>query len=289
MGKQKQSSLARRHERRRKRDLERVERRPGESAVSHRLRVLARSSILRLGKELRPAINGLLGRHSKIGAPPYFDPAGFDWVPGLEASWEAIRKEAEFVLQARAHLPPLHQISPDHSRIDVPDDKWRVYFLKGYGFWLDENCRRCPATSEAVRRIPGVESAFFSILEAGKHIPRHRGPTRAIFTCHLGLLLPQEREKCWIEVDRIRRHWDPGTTLIFDDTYKHEVLNDTGEDRVILLLHLRRPIRFPVSLLGSAIFGAIKWSPFVQDGLRNQRRWQERLARSEGQQPGSAC
>jgi beta-hydroxylase len=267
--------------RRRQLEIARVTRRPGESALSHRLRVLARASALRVGKEIRPAINRVLGRHSKIGARPWLDPDRFDWVPSLEASWEAIRKEAEVVLQARSQLPPLHEISPDHSRIDTADDKWKVYFLKGYGFWVDEHCRQCPATTEAVRRIPGVESAFFSILEAGKHIPRHRGPTRAIFTCHLGLLLPSEPEKCWIEVARIRRRWEVGKTLIFDDTYKHEVLNDTGEDRVVLLLHVRRPLRFPVSLLGRAVFGAIRWSPFVQDGLRNQRRWEERLARAE--------
>lgn len=268
--------------RRRQLEIARVARRPGESALSHRLRVLARASVLRLGKEIRPAINRVLGRHSKIGARPWFDPDRFDWVSPLEASWEAIRKEAEVVLQSQSQLPPLHEISPDHSRIDTADDKWKVYFLKGYGFWVDEHCRQCPATTEAVRRIPGVESAFFSILEAGKHIPRHRGPTRAIFTCHLGLLLPRDPEKCWIEVARIRRHWEVGKTLLFDDTYKHEVLNDTGEDRVVLLLHVRRPLRFPVSLLGRAIFGAIRWSPFVQDGLRNQRRWEERLARAEG-------
>ena len=270
----------RRRRRRAKRDQARTPRAPGQSRFTYWLRVRARSGLLRLGKEIRPAVNRILGRSSKIGAPPYFEPEIFPWAKRLEESWEGIRKEAEVVLQARADLPPLHEISPDHGRIDN-DDKWKVYFLKGYGFWMDEHCRQCPQTHAAIKDIPRVESAFFSILEPGKHIQRHRGPTRAIFTCHLGLMLPREREKCWIEVDKIRKHWDPGKTLLFDDTYKHEVLNDTDEDRVILLLHLRRPLRFPGSLLGSLVFAAIRWSPFVQDGLRNQREWEERLARDE--------
>lgn len=239
--------------------------------------------MLRLGREIRPAVNGYLGRHSKIGAPPYFENELFDWAPALEAHWEAIRKEAEMVLTARDRLPPLHEISPDHSRIDADNDKWKVFFLKGYGIPVPEHCRQCPETWAAVKDIPGLESAFFSILESGKHIPRHKGPTRAIFTAHLPLLIPQDRERCWIRVDRIQRHWEPGKLLIFDDTYKHEVLNDTPEDRVILLLHVRRPVRFPASLVRDAIFNAIKWSPFVRDGLRNQKKWEQRLARDEGQ------
>ena len=269
----------RRREERRLRDLERAPRRPGESALAHWLRVQKRSGVLRVGKEVRPAVNRILGRYSKIGDAPFFEPDRFDWVPALEASWESIRKEAEFVLNARASLPPLHEISPDHSRIDTGDDKWKVYFLKGYGYWVDEHCEQCPETARAVRRIPGVESAFFSILEAGKHIPKHRGPTRSIFTAHLGLMVPREREKCWIKVDKTRAHWEPGRTLLFDDTYKHEVKNDTSEDRVVLLLHVRRPLRFPGSLVGSAVFSAIKWSPFVQDGLEKQRAWDERSRR----------
>jgi len=31
--------------------------------------------------------------------------------------------------------------------------------------------------------------------------------------------------------------------------YPHEVWNDTDEDRVILMLHLKRPLRFPRLLL----------------------------------------
>ena len=80
---------------------------------------------------------------------------------------------------------------------------------------------------------------------------------------------------------RIRKSWELGKTIVFDDTYKHEVRNDTDEDRVVLLLHLRRPVRFPARLLASAIFTAIKWSPFVRDGIANHRRW----AASRGQAP----
>lgn len=259
------------------RDLSRAPRRDGESERLHRLRARARGGLLRAAKRVRPALNGFLGRHSRIGSTPWFEKDLVPWATALEAHSEEILAEASRILAAREDLPPLYKISPDHSRIDR-DDRWKVYFLKGYGFWNEEHCEECPATARAVRAIPHLESAFFSILEPGKHIKPHRGPTRAIFTCHLGLSLPRERENCWIEVDGIRKSWEPGKALLFDDTYEHEVRNATDEDRVVLLIHVRRPLWFPASLVGAAIFGAIKWSPFVQDGVKNQEAWKRTVA-----------
>jgi beta-hydroxylase len=57
--------------------------------------------------------------------------------------------------------------------------------------------------------------------------------------------------------------------------YPHEVWNDTDEDRVILMLHLKRPLRFPGSLVRNLLFAALRTSPFVRDGLRNLDRWEK--------------
>jgi ornithine lipid ester-linked acyl 2-hydroxylase len=40
-------------------------------------------------------------------------------------------------------------------------------------------------------------------------------------------------------------HWQPGRFFVFDDTCRYEVWNDSEEDRVILLLHARRPLARP--------------------------------------------
>ncbi len=55
--------------------------------------------------------------------------------------------------------------------------------------------------------------------------------------------------------------------------YPHEVWNDSEEDRVVLLLHLKRPERFPGSIVRDGLFAALRYSPFVQDGLKNLERW----------------
>jgi ornithine lipid ester-linked acyl 2-hydroxylase len=53
------------------------------------------------------------------------------------------------------------------------------------------------------------------------------------------------------------------------------VWNDTEDHRVVLLLHLKRPLRFPGSLVRDALFAVMRASPFVRDGVRNIERWDE--------------
>jgi beta-hydroxylase len=111
---------------------------------------------------------------------------------------------------------------------------------------------------------------------AGAHVPRHTGPTKAILTTHLGLAIPAEREKCRMDVDGNSVVWEEGRAVIFDDMFPHEVWNDTCENRIILLLHIKRPLRFPGSALRDLFFAGLRASPFVRDGLENLDRWEKR-------------
>jgi beta-hydroxylase len=76
------------------------------------------------------------------------------------------------------------------------------------------------------------------------------------------------------------RHWEEGEGLLFDDTYHHEVWNDTDEERAILFMDVERPLRFPVSLLNKAVIALVGLSPFVQNAKTNQEQWAERFAQA---------
>lgn len=234
-----------------------------------------RRMVFWFGFYIRPPIHWFIGLFSKVGNPPVFERDVFDWVPQLEHNWEAIRDEALAVLQRPEEIPPLREVSPDHSRI-ATDDKWKVFFLWGYGYQMEQNTARCPNTNRLVESVPGLISAFFSIHTPGTHLPRHYGPTNGMITCHLGLSIPKDRQKCRIAIDEKDYNWDDGKFLIFDDTYYHEVWNDTEENRVVLLMHVERPLRQP----GKAIAEGFLWlairSPFIQATLKSLDEWTER-------------
>jgi beta-hydroxylase len=147
--------------------------------------------------------------------------------------------------------------------------------LWGYGLRWETNCKRCPQTARLLEGIPDLLTAFFSVLLAGSHIPRHTGPTKTILTGHLGLTVPRDSEACHMQLGDRDLTWAEGRMFIFDDMFPHEVWNDSDEDRIILLLHVKRPLRFPGSLLRDGFFAALRRSPFVQDGRRNLEDWEK--------------
>ena len=71
--------------------------------------------------------------------------------------------------------------------------------------------------------------------------------------------------------------WDEDKCLMFDDTYKHQVHNDTPGTRVILFLDIVGPMRFPGSWLNRAVLQIIRLSPFIRDAVKNQKAWERRM------------
>ncbi|MDB5670199.1 MAG: aspartyl/asparaginyl beta-hydroxylase [Alphaproteobacteria bacterium] len=236
--------------------------------------------LFRIGKKLRHRISAIIARSSKVGNAPVLRASQFPWIAALEARWPEIRAELDALLSHQEAIPPLADISPDHRRI-APPDKWKSFFLYGYGYRLDENIRRCPRTAAAVAAIPGLNSAFFSILTPDAHIPRHRGVTKAVLTAHLGLIVPKRREACRMQVDDRVLVWEQGRTLVFDDTFHHEVWNDSGEMRAVLLIQFRRPTGWLGRVVGSLFLGAVRRSRFVQDARSSLGDWEQAMQRVE--------
>jgi beta-hydroxylase len=71
--------------------------------------------------------------------------------------------------------------------------------------------------------------------------------------------------------------------LVFDDTFHHEVWNDSGETRVVLLVQFRRPTGWLGRLVGSLFLGAIRHSRFVQDARSSLGSWEQAMQRVEGE------
>lgn len=218
--------------------------------------------------------------HSRVGATAFFDAAKFPWLTNLKSEWQAVRAEAEAVLPIRDRLPAFQDISNEVGYISN-DDQWKTFMLLGYGIRSERNLAYCPATARALRYIPGLRTAFFSILEPGKALPPHRGPYNGVLRLHLALIVPELAQKCWIRVDTERRYWTPGEALVFDDALEHEVHNDTNEVRVVLFVDFLRPCRWPVNWLNRLLVFAARFSPLVQNARRNQTRWEKNFYAQE--------
>ncbi len=227
-------------------------------------------SLFQIGKELRPHIDAVIMRHSKIPDTPVVDKAFFPWTSELERRWHDIRQEAVGI--RTNDMPSLGDISFDHGRI-AEDRRWRSFFLKGYGYRMGGNFKRAPITSSLIDRVPGLVTASFSVLEAGGHIPRHWGMTKGMLTYHLALKVPQDRDRCRIAIEGPDEthvvSWQEGKSFIFDDMYNHEVWNETDGDRYILLIQVKRPCRGIANVIQNLFLLGVRHSRFVRDIRRN--------------------
>ncbi|HTY96262.1 MAG TPA: aspartyl/asparaginyl beta-hydroxylase domain-containing protein [Solirubrobacteraceae bacterium] len=229
-----------------------------------------------VGERILTPIERFIGRRSLVGDHTFFDTGQFPWVEHIERNWTVIRDEMATLLEDHDALPNFQDISKDQIEI-TDDDRWKTFFLYGYGFEAELGVEMCPRTAALMREIPGMTTAMFSILSPRKHILDHRGPYKGVLRYHLGLIVPEDAPACRIRVGDDIRHWEEGKSLIFDDTFNHEVWNDTDETRVVLFVDVMRPLPSPESTINRLIVKAIGVSPFIRDAKRNQEAWERRF------------
>lgn len=231
-----------------------------------------RRLLVRGGKHVLRWNNRFQTRHSLVGTGPVIDSAPFAWTPQLTHAWRDIRTELDSLLEQPQDIPAFHQVSPDQKRISLGNN-WKTFGFYVYGKRVDDNCARCPRTAAVLDTLPGMRTAMFSILAPHYHIAPHRGPTRAVIRAHLGLKVPAQWHKVWIRVGDQVLNWREGQVILFDDTYEHEVLNDTDETRAVLFLDIDRPMDQIGTTVNRILLRLIQTSTYVRQPLKNIATW----------------
>lgn len=233
---------------------------------------LWRRLLINIGKRFLRWNGRFQSRHSLISTSPQISNDEFDWVVHLENAWPEIRAELDHLLEHPEDIPSFHQISPDQKRISKGDN-WKTFGLYVFGKRIEKNCEQCPHTAAVVSSIPNMRTAMFSILQPHYHIVPHKGPTRAVVRAHLGVKVPKDWQSVWIRVDDQVLHWQEGKVVLFDDSYEHEVRNDTDELRAVLFLDIDRPMDRIGTLFNCLLFKLMKMSPYVRQPIKNLSAW----------------
>jgi beta-hydroxylase len=71
--------------------------------------------------------------------------------------------------------------------------------------------------------------------------------------------------------------WQVGKCVIFDDFYRHEVWNNTDQERVVLIFDFDRPMRPVGRLINRFLMWGIKRTAYFKNAVRNLKDWDERL------------
>lgn len=234
------------------------------------------NSIVRAFMAIVAFVERLNLKCSKVGNPAIYDNAAFPWAAELEREWHAIRYELDRVLVRKDDLPGFHEIATDVYQTSS-DNGWKTFMLAGYGLTSAANIATCPETWRICQKIPGLLTVMFSILEPGKHLAPHRGPYNGVLRLHLGLIVPEPREKLGIRVGSDFYRWEEGKAVIFDDAYEHEAWNRTPHTRVVLFVDFIKPMRQPGKFLNWLLLKLAIFTPFIREGTENQKAWEKKF------------
>jgi aspartyl/asparaginyl beta-hydroxylase (cupin superfamily) len=243
---------------------------------------LHKKSLLRVAQNLRHATDWLYWRYLRgPQRPVFFDPARtFPALLEIDRNFDAIKAELVPVLDRIERMPRYHEIDRSQQVISGNDERdWRVICLSNPlapEAWRPDkqpNEDLFPRTVEIVRGIPDVIQAFFSILEPGKSVPAHTGPTPSYLRYHTAFKVPRHKPPTLRVKDRFHT-WEEGKSLLFDDSWEHEVFNESEEPRVVLIVDVLRPVPWPLRALNALTF----W--FKRVGTTRER-WEMAVKRRE--------
>ncbi len=107
------------------------------------------------------------------------------------------------------------------------------------GAWQEATCALAPVTTALLRSTRYTQGDFlYSVIKGGGFIGHHSGQCNAILSTHLALIIPPG---CLIEVGGVKREWQVGKCLAFDDSFAHAVWNTSSQRRVCLVWEVWHP------------------------------------------------
>lgn len=143
-------------------------------------------------------------------------------------------------------------IDPSQYQVDARDHmsgltdgrNWTVFpFYDGSGNLMVDNARKCPRIAEFLDGRTGIGSigcmAFFSIMNPKTHVAPHTSTSNIRMRYHLGIEVPERDIHLRIHDQRIT--WKQDKCIKIDDSYEHEVFQQSERRRVVFVLDLPHP------------------------------------------------
>lgn len=202
-----------------------------------------------------------------LQSAPFWEATDFAWIRELERNFARIEGEVDRLLSSvgRGEAPSSWpQVGGEHrssGRTDgdaVLAGDWREVVLFGSDEESSEHGRSlAPVAASLVTKIipeavtmasAGAGEVVLSALAPGTRVAPHCARANHRLTAHLAIRVPKEsghsnanRCECGVRVGAETRTWEEGKTMVFDDSYEHEVWNLTDRVRVVLLIRFWHP------------------------------------------------
>ena len=173
----------------------------------------------------------------------YQDPMLTHVVECLEANVATFQEEYN---RQKSSIPSDYDSGGEHDKkLHSGSWDWHSYMMQGR--ISDRFMENFPETARILQNLRDDQLlfegtpfgfAFFSTLYPHSSIQPHTAPMNFRLRLHLPLQVPKE---CGIRVGPLSQEWVTGRALVLDDSYEHQVWNDSNATRVLLLVDVWHP------------------------------------------------
>jgi aspartyl/asparaginyl beta-hydroxylase (cupin superfamily) len=120
-------------------------------------------------------------------------------------------------------------------------NKWTLFPIKAFGKWSNKNIKSCPNIYNLLQNNSDIINIGFSRLSAGTKLDEHQGwanLSNYVLRCHLALIVPGP---AYIYCENDKQQQQVGKWIVFDDSKLHYADNMGNDDRIVLILDIKRP------------------------------------------------
>jgi hypothetical protein len=183
----------------------------------------------------------------ELSAKPVHDNNNFLWSKFVEGHFSEMTSEfSELLNLIKSKGTPYLDDGYKHGAFDAlaGSENWTALSLFKDGVANSALLALMPKTAAILEQLPLYKldenpfEVFFSLLKAGQHITPHFGQSNHSLTVHLPIVVPKGG---YLTVADQKIFWQKGKVIIFDDSFEHEAINPSNEDRVVLIFSIWHP------------------------------------------------
>lgn len=209
-------------------------------------------------------INSFFGHY--CNDPAVFNCKYFPWTQYFRNNWLNIKNE--YITYSNQYLIPYHKKINQRVASCDKNNSWKTLYLRVF----NKNTLISKFFPQTMKLINSCDCtlAFFSILEPGSQLTPHVGIYKGVIRYHLGLIVPDDWQKCFINIDGNILYWHEGQDIMFDDMFIHFAQNNTNQQRVILFLDIKRDFHnIFLNTLNNIFLKFIKSNDILLDTVKN--------------------
>jgi aspartyl/asparaginyl beta-hydroxylase (cupin superfamily) len=174
-----------------------------------------------------------------------------DKLKEIESSWETIRAEALELIR----LTPEQNVTYGREAAANVKENWKHYYIHGLDqeSFPDRICDITPTLCKLLKDYPPITmcplgSIKISYIAPDTIIQPHTSNLNFRLRAQLPLFVPPLNETETSDMSKMVMNggqheikWEEGKMVVFDDSFEHEVINETNQPRVLLIFDMVHP------------------------------------------------